>query len=241
MLQEQFTLALQGLRLIQPGIVHKLGLVKRTGSHLVHPTLARGGVEGVWHVHRSGAYSLSEKAASQLPGFWAALNSPGVRNRQFLQVALRRFGLACERIYPEDALLDLMIAAEALFLTDVGDDKYRGELRFRLALRAAMFIDSDDRRATFRAIRLAYDLRSQLVHGGTPPSPPEPYLTIQSFNLALEGLIRSALLRYCVAAAGAPGRGSILPPDEDVLATPRADSSDSSAANCGRESRPPSS
>jgi hypothetical protein len=59
----------------------------------------------------------------------------------------------------------LVIAAESLFLGDSG----RGELRFRLALRAAKFIDhpSYSEPEVFKIMQQAYDNRSAIVHGAS--------------------------------------------------------------------------
>jgi hypothetical protein len=58
--------------------------------------------------------------------------------------AVRRFSYACERDRPDDRLVDLMIAAESLFLGGESGPGNRGELSYRLSLRAAFFIDSRD-------------------------------------------------------------------------------------------------
>jgi hypothetical protein len=82
-------------------------------------------------------------------------------------VALRRFYLAKLRDGDDDRILDLMIAAEALFLNDA-----QGELSFRLATRAALFLaDTREHRVeVYRAMRDAYDKRSQIVHGALVPA-----------------------------------------------------------------------
>jgi putative transposase len=86
---------------------------------------------------------------------------------QFPPCAVKRFSYASERDRPDDRLVDLMIAAESLFLCSEDDPANRGELRYRLALRAAFFIDSRDysRREVFNHMRKAYDNRSAIVHG----------------------------------------------------------------------------
>jgi hypothetical protein len=62
-----------------------------------------------------------------------------------------------------------MIAAESLFLSEIGE-RDRGELRFRLSTRVASLIgDSlDERLRVWKFMRAAYDARSVIVHGGTP-------------------------------------------------------------------------
>lgn len=69
-------------------------------------------------------------------------------------------------------MLDLMIAAEALYLSELGSAKDRGELRSRLALRAAYWSNPGNvgrsRVSVFTLMRCAYDVRSAIAHGGRP-------------------------------------------------------------------------
>jgi hypothetical protein len=81
-----------------------------------------------------------------------------------LDIALRRFERAIEEHTPEDKFIDLMIAAEALFLHDA-----QQELGYRFSQRIAAFLAAGkDRLVLQRRAKDLYDLRSQLVHGGAP-------------------------------------------------------------------------
>jgi len=66
-----------------------------------------------------------------------------------------------------------MICAESLFLADFGVPRDRGEHRYRLSLRSAVFIQSPPhtRRAIYAHMRRAYDARSAIVHDGGEPRP----------------------------------------------------------------------
>jgi hypothetical protein len=90
------------------------------------------------------------------------------RKKTFHQImnAARRFYYAGTRHNFEDALVDLMIAAESLYLD--GQDK--AELSYRLSLNAALWESSDPgrRNEVFRLFRKAYSLRSKIVHGAKP-------------------------------------------------------------------------
>jgi hypothetical protein len=135
--------------------------------------------------------------------FWQSFQSAADKNRSFLDVAIRRFGYAHERQQAEDRTIDLMISAEALFLSDYNKDKYFGEIRYRLSLRAALFLSNEpeSRRTVFRWMRDAYDLRSKLAHGGDlsgaklPKRPDETILDIQEFVAAIQTYIRLALVK----------------------------------------------
>ena len=70
----------------------------------------------------------------------------------------------------EDRYIDLRIALETLYLRDLGD-KYRGELRFRLALTGAWHLGTGaaERERIRKALLDAYDAASGVVHAGVVP------------------------------------------------------------------------
>jgi hypothetical protein len=149
--------------------------------------------------------------AKALPAFWAAFQR--ARGTPFLGATARRFGYAGERHRPEDRLVDLMIAAEALFLSDTAEAKERGEMRFRLSLRFAWFVeaDSSSRQERFRHIRNAYDARSALVHGGVLDEnllklPGEGQVTLTKFVDATEDILRVALRKAIETAPFSKGK-----------------------------------
>lgn len=78
--------------------------------------------------------------------------------------AARRLYYAETRVKKEDALIDLMISAESLYLsTD------QNELSYRIALNAALWSDVsiNERHNVYLEFKKAYGLRSKLVHGST--------------------------------------------------------------------------
>jgi hypothetical protein len=136
------------------------------------------------HGGRGGSYSrrfvarpqdaapcvLDASKVSVVQDLWNQLAVPGVEADKALGIALRRLRDAPLRPGFEDRLIDLIIAAEALFLTDAGNAEDRGELSYRLALRAALFI-SDPPRSRSQILtffRRAYRARSAVVHGSQP-------------------------------------------------------------------------
>jgi hypothetical protein len=132
---------------------------------------------------------------------------------------------ASDRDRDDDRLVDLMIAAESLFLADAGAPRERGELRYRLALRAGFFIDSPEytRGQIFKHMRRAYDAGSAIVHGGGDPerelmkSPTDAPLSLHDFTKVTEHLLRVALKKRIDMAtvAGAPPidwEALIIPP-----------------------------
>lgn len=105
---------------------------------------------------------LDREDTAQLAGFLEAAQTDRLRT------AVRRFGLAMDRALADDQLVDLVIAAEALFLHEMGKPEEKGELTYRLALRAALTATLSGRSAkdTFDLFRSAYNFRSAVVHGG---------------------------------------------------------------------------
>jgi hypothetical protein len=138
------------------------------------------------------------------------LQSSGVKRDKALGNALRRFSYAGERTRrADDRLVDLMIVAEALFLSESGDPESRGELQYRLALRAAFFltkIAGSQRRYIFELVKRAYKARSSLVHGDTVDTvklPNGKEIRLEEFADAMEDLMRSAVKkRVAIATEG---------------------------------------
>lgn len=107
-------------------------------------------------------YELKADEAVEFQRFWADLQKCSERS---VEAAIRRFGYAGERHRPEDKLVDLLIAAESLFLTDTNL-----EVSYRLSVRFALFVEGSDysRRELFDHMKKAYDVRSIIVHGREP-------------------------------------------------------------------------
>jgi hypothetical protein len=168
-------------------------------------------------------YTLSKDEAKDFQRFWTHFRramSTGV-----LANAVRRFSYASERDRPDDRLVDLMIAAESLFLGGESGPASRGELSYRLSLRAAFFIDSRDysRRQVFNHMRRAYDNRSAIVHGGGEPRPQDlkapnnDPMSLYDFSELTAGLLRIALQKGINVASGTNGplldwNALIIPP-----------------------------
>lgn len=145
-------------------------------------------------------YPLPQVEVEPFRSLWTDLES--ARSRRYLDAAVRRFSYAADRERPDDRLVDLMIAAESLFLSDTGDPSDRGELEFRLAMRAALFVETPDfsRREIFDHMKRAYRVRSAIVHGGTPKTrdlrnPKGVVLSLPDFATLTEDVLRAGLKR----------------------------------------------
>ena len=167
-------------------------------------------------------YDLPRNEVDEFSAFWKRFQ--GVAAKGALANAVRRFSYASDRDRHDDRLVDLMIAAESRFLADIGPPQERGELRYRLSLRAAFFIESPEysRREIFKHMKRAYDARSAIVHGGGEPgrdllkTPTDAPLSLQDFVKVTEHLVRMAL-KKAINMADATGS---LPIDWDALIIP---------------------
>lgn len=84
------------------------------------------------------------------------------RDKKAFQIGIRRLLFSTQKYEPEDQLIDLMIAFEATYL----DASEKGEIAYKLALRASYFLRKDyDRLQVFEFMKKAYSLRSSIVHG----------------------------------------------------------------------------
>lgn len=215
--QERITQVAHALAAFKSGKFGSLGMVLNTpgfpsGMSYEYPAalLSRGGLP----------YSLSGEDRQLFKEFWAQLSTPACRQCKPLVLALRRFSYAKERSRAEDRLIDLMIAAEALFLSDVGNEKYRGELRYRLALRAGLFIgsSSSEAKGVFELFRNAYDARSAFVHGSSRTTPvllKGERVGLEKFVERVEDRLRDAIRKAVrLSADGRTVRGVV---DWDAL------------------------
>lgn len=148
------------LRLLGVPNVYPQTVIHRTKSWIFHDvrefsTRHRPTSQFLWEL--DGDFT---KTCTQ---FWDRFQSEDVKRHRLITHAIKRFNYAHERHDREDKIVDLLIAAEALFLSESDG----GELSYRLKLNAAMFLGSDakSRKQIFDDMDNAYSLRSKIVHG----------------------------------------------------------------------------
>lgn len=169
-------------------------------------------------------YNLSQRESEEFCTFWK--QSREVMGHGAIANTVRRFSYASDRDRDDDRLVDLMIAAESLFLSDAGAPQERGELRYRLALRAAFFTDAPDspRLTVFKHMKRAYDARSAIVHGGgevdknSLKSLNDITISMKEFVEVTRHLLRIAIKKR-VEIAAAKGNPNV---DWDALIIPSA-------------------
>jgi hypothetical protein len=101
--------------------------------------------------------------------------------------AIRRLHFSGSRLRDEDAFVDLMIAAESLYL-----DEKKEELSLRLALNAILWADAtpENSKAMFNEFKEAYALRSKIVHGRSTD-----YVRIAELQKSVRNNLAAAILK----------------------------------------------
>jgi hypothetical protein len=208
---------LLALRLFKSGRVRQSGTFDCVIWSADDVTPAAGSFDWSFGWHAGDPYVLKADEHEAFRDLWSALEK--VRERIELAGALRRFTYALERTLPEDKIVDVMIAAESLFFSDIGP-KDRGEFRFRLSTRVALLVGQtpQERRQIAKFMRHAYDARSGIVHGGDPGEDNLRALdgtrvSAAECAAALEDVLRRALQRATLRLAG----GERFPPDWEEL------------------------
>jgi len=202
------------------GVAGRFGIESQPGSPLaggvtfLQATLAQG--------PRLRRAHMNSDQAAELVHVWTLVRQPGLQRYKGLALALRRLSYQAQREQPEDELLDTMIAAEALYLTEMGDAAERGELRYRLALRAALWADPEQvgftKREVLGLMKSAYNARSAIAHGGTP-KPEDRKVRGQRVSLPeLAKTAKSVIVAGCKAALERTASGKSWPPDWDAMA-----------------------
>lgn len=137
-----------------------------------------------------GAYSLKKDEISDFKEIYKKLKN----KQKFLDIPLRYFNYAHKREKTEDKLIDYMIAFESLFI------KEKAELSYRLSLRVATFLggDHEEKGRIFKLMRIAYGIRSEIVHGtdyNKNIKINEEKLSVEELTSKIEGLLSKSIKR----------------------------------------------
>lgn len=168
-------------------------------------------------------FRVDSEGCRELRDLWAVSHDGSFRQNKALALAVRRLALGTQRTKPEDRLLDVFIAAEALYLSDTSDTRERGELKYRLALRAAVWSEGSlagwSRRDVFKLMKTGYDARSSIAHGGVP-KPKELVIKSERVSLyelvnATEDVVRAGL--YKALRWLATSRAQLIMPWDDLV------------------------
>ena len=166
--------------------------------------------------------NFDAEVAKEVADTWRRLSPGLLQSQKALALALRRLSYQANRQRIEDEMIDIMVAAEALYLTRTEIQ----ELGFRLALRSAALSDAGalgiTRRQVFDLMKAAYNSRSTIVHGDEPKPKdlkvkgvPVP---LPDFVQATEDVVRQGLRQALNVATDPKGK---WPPDWDGLTLPK--------------------
>lgn len=193
-IQETMNGFLKCLHIFQDGSFYPISTIKITDSIFNSGIQYRQTASAL--PYSRGQYRLLVSDHENLMSLWGKFNKEPFKKAKYLDVALIRYGQAKERSNDEDAIIDLMIAAEAIFLGSSGDSN--GELKYRLAHRAAMLLGNtpDEKQKIFTFMKKAYDTRSSIVHGVKPRLPNKEdgtKHTLNTYSSEIEKYLRQAL------------------------------------------------
>jgi len=121
--------------------------------------------------HSSDPATISSDALREVVATIPILAQFSLRQPQSSNdLALHRFATGIARQDDADAVLDFVIALEALLLP-LDTAARHSDLSYRFRIHGAMFIAESVglRREVFRQLRDLYEMRSRLVHGGRYP------------------------------------------------------------------------
>jgi hypothetical protein len=149
--------------------------------------------EGRFASHRQWPANACDQIRTLYDAFLGLDNN----RKAIMRLPMQRLNSAMRRRSAVDAAIDLGIVLESLFLRDIADE--RGELTFRLKVRAARLLGNDleDRNHLFKVFGDLYSIRSKAVHTGRVPdvvrSTPIRQLLETGFDLASQSIIRFLL------------------------------------------------
>jgi hypothetical protein len=148
--------------------------------------MQRWPVEAQPHALNQAQFDVAWETTDQLKGY--RIDDP----QRTPELALRRSNIGNGREDAADALVDFVIALEALLLP-YDEQTRRSEMTYRFRMHGAHFISSMpiERREIYQQLGSLYEIRSRLVHGAKYPSAND----VQSAQRAARGLAARGLLK----------------------------------------------
>lgn len=202
---------INALRIYKEGKLYPITTTRRGKSIL--STGVNYSFEVPVKVFMRNKYSLLKNEKDEFISFWNEKSRARLPEKNFLSVGIRRFSQSNERDNIEDMIIDLMISAEAIFLSSGGN--FQGELKYRLSHRAAMFIENDVecQKHVFEFMQNAYDVRSSIVHGSDPRLPKKKdgsTFTLEEFCGEIEKYLRVSIKKAISKAATAEDKSNAI-------------------------------
>jgi hypothetical protein len=199
------------LRLARPEFIGTQGAVVLSQNHMGN---SRSWIGRPTRQFVMTSFELDKATGKTIRSTWKAMKAQAGKKRSLPSICVRRFTAALDRISLDDAVIDHLIAAEALFLKDAGAPEDRGELGFRLSLRAAVFLEKDasEQIALRKFVKKAYDIRSGIAHGGPADSQikvPDrtPAVPLHEFVDELGAVMRRSFIKAIALYSSDPSFG----------------------------------
>ena len=127
-----------------------------------------GGYNDGWFLRDAADTVVTPEEIEEAVKILTERKQMGSKDQEELRVAVDRWMKSKTESSRADAFIDLGIALENLYLNDTGGD--RGELGFRLAIRAAWWLgeNAGSRKSLLETTRDVYNARSTSAHTGRP-------------------------------------------------------------------------
>jgi len=210
--------AVAAMRLFKPGFISWSMYEVSSKSWLVGG-LSGGALGGSGF--RGNNYVLNQSEVEDFSEFWHSFYGLNMGEYPFLETAIRWLNYSYRSNLADDKIISYLIAFEALYLSSINKPEDRGELRFRLSQRVALLLGKkvEERRLISKYMKRAYDLRSEVVHGGKLTNKVRfrgEDIHIGIFLKNVEGYLRKSIVGYVNLAAEGGASGVFV--DWDDLA-----------------------
>jgi len=207
--------------------LHHKGKIGFLDSHLSH-SIFHGGqswknfdcdLEADWSKWNGDQhqYILQSSDVIEINKLWNELHKIdfNTNENKFLLIAINRFMISYEKGNPEDKILDLMICLESLLQGE------QGELRFRLSIRTALFLETDKskRNRIYKIVKKGYDIRSDIAHGGDASvvKIDEQEITLEQLVIEIEEYVRRSIKEFIKQLNDNKNRGTIIQKLDDSI------------------------
>lgn len=192
---------LESLQMVFDLYSHKINLGKTIVTHdyLIMPSESIMNIEPTPRVFSwNTGLVVSNRLKKNLRVTYEIFNDESIRTNKMLRLACSRIAMARQRKNQEDAFLDLMIACEAFYMTNLPD--HHIDLSYRLRYRAAYWYHGSEytRKEIMQLFNSAYSVRSKIAHGEVPSAQRfrGRQFEMRELHDAIESILKAGLLDF---------------------------------------------